>query len=541
MSTQSGGKNKSSKIKGGKRKTSTTKAKSRIKRAKRKKITKEEYVVMANCLANGSIEFLDLDRSNLKSDRTVILVNEQSKEIFVWIGKDTGRIQRSIVLRQSKSIKKSGLPITEYVNIGSGFDLYEIFETEINKKKEDEILMESMMKLDLTFDLEYESRNGYNVIKEQVQVDAEPPAVIEELEKAVAEAGLESPSLIEEEKVEPTPPILEKEEVEPAPLIPEEEFEKVASESEIEVVEEKPSRLEETLRVEAFTFKTSKIPIQKYVAMVVLNPNGTKEFVKPTKEKLVSDKSIIIVDELNEKIFTWTGRETSFIQRSLAGRESSSIARYGLQVDSCKIGAKFSRVLIEEDRLNDAEIQQEYKQLEKTFQSRMENKDAFSIVHTEEERPHVFATVEFSSAGKMLENHIGETMMKLETMLPEGESAIDMYRIAQEEERKRKALEKEKALGDVRLSILEGNAVLSLIRTYPEALVTQKIIEKYEDSEKLQIKAIINNTPLAEIEITLDKNGRATFTQSTFENEEKEIEFRTHFDTLTKTLNYLQA
>ncbi|MFX0163344.1 MAG: hypothetical protein ACFE68_08480 [Candidatus Hodarchaeota archaeon] len=525
MSTKCGGKKKSSK---------TT-------RAKRKKVTNEEYVVMANCLANGSIEFLNLDRSNLKSDRTVILVNEQSKEIFVWIGKDTGRIQRSIVLRQSKSIKKSGLPITGNVNIGSGFDLYEIFEAEIDEKKGDETLMESMMRLDQIFDLEHEPRNGYSVIKEQVQEVAEPSAPIEELEKVVAEASLEPPSLIEEDEVEPIPPLPEKEEIEPTPPIFEEKLEKVAPEPQIEVVKEKPSRLEETLRVEAFTFKTTKTPVQKYVAMVVLNPNGTKEFIKPTKENLVSDKSIIIVDELNEKIFTWTGRETSFIQRSLAGRESASIARYGLQVDSCKIGAKFSRVVIEEDLLDDAKIQQEYKQLEKTFQSQMEHKDAYSIVHTEEERPHVFATVEFSAAGKMLESHIGETMMKLETMLPEGESAVNMFRIAQEEERKRKALEKEKALGDVRLSILEGNAALSLIRTYPEALITQKTIEKYEDSEKLQLKAIVNNAPLAEIEITLDKNGRATFTQTTFENEEKEIEFRTHFDTLTKTLNYLQA
>jgi len=513
MSTKSGGQKKSSKKKSG----------------KRKKVTKEEYVVMANCLANGSIEFLDLDKSNLKSDRTVILVNEQSKEIFVWIGKDTGRIQRSIVLRQSKSIKKSGLPITEHVNIGSGFDLYEILEAKIDEKKEVETLIEPMMKLDQTFNLEYEPRNGYNVIKEQVQLVDEPPAVIEKLEKVVAEAGLETPSLTEETEVGPIPPISE------------EELEKVAPEPEIVVVEEKPARLEETLRVEAFTYKTTKTPVQKYVAMVVLNPNGTKEFINPTKDNLVSDKSIIIVDELNEKIFTWTGRETSFIQRSLAGRESSSIARYGLQVDSCKIGAKFSRVMIEEDRLNEAKIQEEFKQLENTFQSQMEHKDTYSIVHTEEERPHVFATVEFSSAGKMLESHIGETMMKLETILPEGESAVDMYRIAQEEERKRKALEKEKALGDVRLNILEGNAVLSLIKTYPEALVTQKVVEKYEDSEKLQLKAIINETPLAEIEIMLDKNGRVTFTLTNFENEEKEIEFRTHFDTLTKTLEYLNA
>ena len=518
MSTKRGRKKKSSKTKRDKRKTTI----------KEETTTKEEYVAMVNCSANGSLEFLNLDRSNLKSDRAIILVNEQSKEIFVWIGRDTRRIQRSIVSRQSKSIKKSGLAITEHVKIGSGLNLYEIFEEEIDEKQEDKTLMETMMRLDQTFDLECEPRNGYSVIKEEAQVVAKPSIPIkkkEELEE-VEEIGLEPP--------------LTEEELEAVPQMPEEEFQKVVPEVEIEV-EEKPPRLEETLRVEGFTIKTTKTPVKKYVSMVVLTPNGTKEFVKPNKENLVSDKSIIIIDELNEKIFTWTGRETSFIQRSLAGRESASIARYGLQVDSCKIGAKFPRVIIEEDRLDDEKVQEEFKQLEKTFQSEMEHKDAYSIVYTEEERPHVFATVEFSAAGKMLESHIGETMMKLETMLPEGESAVEMYRITQEKERKRKTLEKEKALGKIRLNILEGSTVLSLIKTYPEALVTQKAIEKYEDSEKLQLKAIVNNAPLAEIEVMLDRNGRATFTQTLFENEEKEIEFRTHFDTLAKTLNYLQG
>ncbi|MFX0163676.1 MAG: hypothetical protein ACFE68_10195, partial [Candidatus Hodarchaeota archaeon] len=342
-----------------------------------------------------------------------------------------------------------------------------------------------------------------------------------------------------EEKEEVKPEIEEKEEVkiedylkpsitpEPSelePIVPQDSLIKPSSLIEPSEPAEEAGRL------------TTSIQRQKYLAMIMVKDDGTKEPVKFSRSNLTSDRGIIVIDDVHEVVYVWMGSEISFIMRSILSRESHSIVRFGLSVGPFKIGAGFTRRVLEEAFLDTEEGKEKAESFFELFNIPIEWKGPYAVVQVEEVKTHVLDHLDFAEAAESLEAHLEEALLVIEglTERSESERAVDVLRRQKEEERRKARLEAEREIMAARVDLLEGAALLSLLQLYPNGSVQRKA-EREEGVRSIFLYNEIREL-IANIKAQFDSSGRAVFLESMFPDEDDEVKFLETFGQITKTI-----
>ena len=281
---------------------------------------------------------------------------------------------------------------------------------------------------------------------------------------------------------------------------------------------------------------TTSIQRQKYLAMILVKEDGTKEPVKFSRSNLTSDRGIIVIDDVHQVVYVWMGSEISFIMRSILSRESHSIVRFGLSVGPFKIGSGFARRVLEETFLDTEEGKAKAEPFFELFNIPIEWKGPYAVVQVEEVRTHVLDHLGFAEAAESLEAHLEEALLVIEglTERSEEEKVADVLRKQREEEKRKARAEAERELMAARVDLLEGAALLSMLELYPDGSVQRKI----EREEGVRSIFLYNETRevIANVKARFDPEGRAVFLESMFPDEDQEVAFLENFGKITKTI-----
>jgi len=83
-------------------------------------MTETRYLVMLNVLVDGSYNPIPFQQENLSPNKAIIIVDDVTEVVWVWIGSKVTVVQRSIASRASNYIAKYGYMVEQY-KVGTGF------------------------------------------------------------------------------------------------------------------------------------------------------------------------------------------------------------------------------------------------------------------------------------------------------------------------------------------------------------------------------------------------------------------------------------
>ena len=93
-------------------------------------MTPHDFAIMFNCKEGGVIEPIEWGPDQLKPDRSIIVLDESSMNLYLWHGKSQGLVARRTALRQADSLKGHGYSIDQSI---IGRDIKEIKEIDQRK------------------------------------------------------------------------------------------------------------------------------------------------------------------------------------------------------------------------------------------------------------------------------------------------------------------------------------------------------------------------------------------------------------------------
>ncbi|MFX0168027.1 MAG: hypothetical protein ACFE89_01610 [Candidatus Hodarchaeota archaeon] len=110
----------------------------------------------------------------------------------------------------------------------------------------------------------------------------------------------------------------------------------------------------------------------KFVLLLEFS-SGIIEPLPLSTEALATDRIIIAIDELKEKVWLWQGAATSLVERRAAQRKARSILSAGYQLGPYRIGRDVSDVeIIEGDFLDDPDTKALFAQLQHTLSQKFQ-------------------------------------------------------------------------------------------------------------------------------------------------------------------------
>lgn len=96
-----------------------------------------DFALMFNVLDGGVSEPIKWGKDQLKSNRSIIVLDESSLSLYLWHGKQQGLVQRRTALRQAQSLKGHGYTVGKSI-IGRDIkDLKEIDQRKVGRVPED--------------------------------------------------------------------------------------------------------------------------------------------------------------------------------------------------------------------------------------------------------------------------------------------------------------------------------------------------------------------------------------------------------------------
>jgi hypothetical protein len=93
-------------------------------------MTAHDFAIMFNCKEGGVIEPIEWGPDQLKPDRSIIVLDESSMNLYLWHGKSQGLVARRTALRQADSLKGHGYSIEQSI---IGRDIKEVKEIDERK------------------------------------------------------------------------------------------------------------------------------------------------------------------------------------------------------------------------------------------------------------------------------------------------------------------------------------------------------------------------------------------------------------------------
>ncbi len=88
------------------------------------------FSIMFNCLDGGVIKTIKWGEEQLKSDRSIIVLDESNMNLYLWHGARQGLVARRTALRQAESLKGHGYTVDQGI---IGRDIHEIKEIDARK------------------------------------------------------------------------------------------------------------------------------------------------------------------------------------------------------------------------------------------------------------------------------------------------------------------------------------------------------------------------------------------------------------------------
>ncbi|MFX0199848.1 MAG: hypothetical protein ACFFCW_27310 [Candidatus Hodarchaeota archaeon] len=161
-----------------------------------------------------------------------------------------------------------------------------------------------------------------------------------------------------------------------------------------------------------------------FLLMLKVRVDGSYSPIPFQKEYLSSENALIIIDDLAEIVWVWIGSLVSFVQRSIASRASSYIAKYGYMVDQFKVGAGFTRRLIEEQFFEEIDAQEAYKDFFQLFDIEKTKRNGYYIVEVEEPvRGSILDKEEFQEAKQTMQSWLEEALLVIDGLEERGVAA----------------------------------------------------------------------------------------------------------------------
>ena len=103
--------------------------------------------MMFNVTDGGIVEPIELNAQQLSSDKSVIVMDEESLRVWLWHGKKRGLVPRRTALRQAESLKGNGYQAGNAI-VGRGIQsIVEIDERKVGQVEDDTKLNEEFMAL----------------------------------------------------------------------------------------------------------------------------------------------------------------------------------------------------------------------------------------------------------------------------------------------------------------------------------------------------------------------------------------------------------
>ncbi len=93
-------------------------------------MTAHDFAIMFNCKEGGVIEPIEWSPDQLQPDRSIIVLDESSMNLYLWHGKSQGLVARRTAHRQADSLKGHGYSIDQSI---IGRDIKEIKEIDQRK------------------------------------------------------------------------------------------------------------------------------------------------------------------------------------------------------------------------------------------------------------------------------------------------------------------------------------------------------------------------------------------------------------------------
>ena len=165
----------------------------------------------------------------------------------------------------------------------------------------------------------------------------------------------------------------------------------------------------------------------RFLVMLNVQVDGSYTPVSFQKEKLSSDTAIIVIDDVTQIVWVWIGDQISVVQRSIASRASNYIAKYGYMVDQFKIGAGFTRRLIEEQFVEDLETKEAYHDFFHLFELEKTSHDGYYTVEIEGRvRGSILEKEEFQNAKETMQTWLEEALLVIDGLEESGIAAEDI-------------------------------------------------------------------------------------------------------------------
>ncbi|MEM3526372.1 MAG: hypothetical protein QXV37_03070 [Candidatus Jordarchaeaceae archaeon] len=117
----------------------------------------------------------------------------------------------------------------------------------------------------------------------------------------------------------------------------------------------------------------------RYVLMLQID-RGERIPIPFRQTNLSSDKIVVTIDEYDNMLYLWCGKNCSEINKKLALNAAQSIKRIGYKHDQLHIGHCLKDIkIVDESNLNDPETHKNYSELTAIFNRKFATKDKYLV------------------------------------------------------------------------------------------------------------------------------------------------------------------
>ncbi|MFX0096885.1 MAG: hypothetical protein ACFE7E_03910 [Candidatus Hodarchaeota archaeon] len=276
----------------------------------------------------------------------------------------------------------------------------------------------------------------------------------------------------------------------------------------------------------------------RYSIMLGLDDSGESSPIHFSEENLNGESVVIIIDEQNEIVWLWIGKQISFVRKRAASRIANSIKRFGYEIQNILVG-KGIRTLetIEESLLGEPDIREKFEQLKGLFRSKFSSVNEFLVSFGEKTvtaKPVSLPAEEIiiQPAPQPPEPQPSAEVIasaKPKPSTPETLKITPQEMISQVSASTETSSAPHKNLRDILGSVKTGILITSVMKEYPELHVNHR---SGEDSEEYELE-----TPDGTIcRFKVDGSKLVISPESTFGGEEKKIKIQKVFVEVAKNL-----
>ncbi|MBS7287982.1 MAG: hypothetical protein KIH01_04360 [Candidatus Freyarchaeota archaeon] len=238
------------------------------------------------------------------------------------------------------------------------------------------------------------------------------------------------------------------------------------------------------------------VSVPKYVLMVKVEP-GDKSPIPFSRDVINSDSLVVLIDELDDRLYLWMGKNRSLVDKRAAMRVAQSIMRGGFSYGKLQIGRSLRELVeIDESKLSESDVKEKFEALNAVFKR----------PYTVKDKMLVEVAVEAPSSVRAPAPQVEEAVVAVEApqapIQPAKEATLRMVAPSPPSEAVKPA---EIKLAEVEPELV-GRAKLGLLFTllaeeFPELLVNYKVADgvpafEFESPEGLVARVSIDGKDL---------------------------------------------